>query len=369
MNRSHRRRAAPALLAALAASWLFLGGGRLEASAELRKHLGEFARDIKKFLDQRGEKAVAMGQFAGPPQLAANPGPGLALILSQELQKLQVVVKLKANLGITGEFRDVTDVADPDNKQLAVELKVKIVDRKNQALQVFSCGIFGAPDVAYLVGAVTRLPVNADARGRAAQLEKDLENSPAHVRGARVSAGADRPYAVEILVNQRPRKAQLVDGLPFVEVNRGEIYSIRLANDSDHDAAVLLSIDGINVFAFNEDPEPDGVQREYRVIVPKRGTSLVQGWYRKAGRSDSFLVTGYADSAAAFLSAGSNKIGTVTASFHAAWEKGKAPPADEGQALSSNATGFGPPVEERYVRLEREIGVVRDVVTVRYSRD
>src|SRR5690348_14819994 len=78
---TYRKGAIALLLAALALAW---AGGRADASPELQKQVGEFARDIKKFLDQRGEKAVTLGEINGPPQLEANPGPGLIQLLGEE---------------------------------------------------------------------------------------------------------------------------------------------------------------------------------------------------------------------------------------------------------------------------------------------
>ncbi len=359
-----RHWAAAALVAALVLPWL--PSGRVHASEQLRKQMAEFARDVKKFLDGRGETSIAVGEFTGPPQLACNPGPGLVLLLNEELVKLKVAVKARAKLGLSGEFRPVTD---EESKQLAMELKVKVVNSVNKALQVFSYGILGAPDIAVLCGLNSEPPVPGTPAKRKKQMEEDLDNPRVALEGTKVTNGKGRPYAVELLVNEVARLPRMSDDLPFVRVERGELYTLRLTNRSDYEAGVVVAIDGIDVFAFNEDPDPDGVVRkEFHVIVPKRGTALVQGWYRKNGKSDSFMVTGYSDSAAAQLVKSTAKIGSITCVFKACWPKGANPPADEGGTLSGNATGFGPPVEERYVRLERSFGQMRAAITVRYSK-
>ena len=46
--------------------------------------------------------------------------------------------------------------------------------------------------------------------------------------------------------------ARLVEGLPFVEISRDEIYEIRLINNSPLEAAVQITIDGLSTFAFSE---------------------------------------------------------------------------------------------------------------------
>jgi hypothetical protein len=340
------------------------GPVRVEASVELQKKMKAFARDVKQILDDRGESKISVGAFTGPPQLAANPGPGIAKALTDELRKLKISVGPGAALGVTGQFRDVNDA---DSDKLAVELKVRVVDRKNRALKEFAYGIFGPTEIALLTGANTQLPVTGDTEKALDQLDKDLKKPRAIVKGSRVYSAPDRPYSVEVRVSEAPRAAKLENGLPFVPIDKDEIYTLRLYNNTDFEAAALVVIDGINIFAFNEDPEPDGLEREYRVIIPKRGSAKVKGWYRSRGISDSFQVTDYAKSAAGMLKS-TEKVGTITAAFSVCWDKGGTPPPDE-KTRSATGTGFGPPVENRYVRVERDIGSPRDIITIRYTKD
>jgi hypothetical protein len=355
------------LCLALGLGWALAAPGRLPASPELRKELKKIAVTIKKSLDEEGEKAVAIGQFVGPPQLAANPGPGLALLLTQELKDLGVPVKLRdANLYVAGEFRDVTD---KDSRRLAVELRVKLMDRKKaKALDEWSCGILGVEAIGILTGANSALP---DEEGPAPiqQLDRDLARPRLVVRNhTRLYAAEGRPFSMEILVGDRPRTLEIIEGLPFVSLRRQDIYVIRLNNDSDHDAAVKLCIDGIDIFGFNEDPEPDGKRRDYHVIVGKHSYALVKGWYRKNGVSDSFQVCEYSKSAAAkLLRSDPTQLGTITASFHACWPKGAARADKKSLSRAGDATGFGPPVREDYQTAEIVIGPPRDVLTVRYQ--
>ena len=351
------------LLATLVLAW----PARAQASPEMEKQIGKFAQKIKLFLDDRKEKAVTMGEITGPPQLAANPGPGLVALLGQELTKLHVAIKPAAKLGITGEFRPVRDKA---SKELAMQVKLRIVDAGNNTLAIFSCGVLGAPEIAILGGLSTVISVKEDPAKRKKKMEESLQNPVVAVDGTRITNGPGQPYALEVVVGEQAKQPEMVDKLAFVPLERGEIYAIKLYNKTDRDAAVLLHIDGINVFAFNEDPDPDGVVRkEFHIIVPRNGATVIKGWYRRKGTSDSFLVTGYPESAVAALGLKSSaRVGTITAVFKACWAKGDMPPPEEGASLSGNATGFGPPVEERYVRLERTFGMMRAAITVRYNK-
>jgi len=338
------------------------------AAPGMRGELAQLAKDLKSYLEKRGEKSVAMGQFVGPPQLAVSAGPGLAKILSEELQKNKIEVKRRSKLGIKGEFLDVTDNFK-GNKRLGVQLKVQVVDRTNKSLVTLDCGILDNPDIAILLGATGVLNPRGDDKARNEELKKLVDNPRVHIDGSRVSADKDRPFAMEILVKDTARPAQDDEGQAFVKIDRGEIYTVRLINDADYEVAVKLTIDGISMFAFSEVTNPEtGLHKYNYVVVPAKSSLTVTGWHRTDEISDSFQVTELAKSAAAYL-ASTAKVGTITASFHASWAKDSDPPADELNGRSGSATGFGPPVEAGFTYMRRSVGVVRDVVSVRYTKD
>jgi hypothetical protein len=353
---------------------LTLAGNAVQASDKapaasgMRGELAQMARDLKSFLDKQGEKSVAMGQIVGPPQLAASAGPGLAKILTDELRKNNVDIKRRSRLGLKGEFQDVID-NDGTTKRLAVQLRVQVVDRTNKTLVQMDCGILENEDVATLLGATASLSPKAGNKTRNDQLQGQIDNPKAHLAGSRVSAGKDRPFAMEILVDETARPARSDEGQAFVKIDRGEIYTVRLINDADYEVAVKLTIDGINMFAFSEVTNPEtGLHKYNYVIVPAKSSLTVTGWHRTDEVSDSFQVTELAKSAAAYLNS-TAKVGTITASFHASWAKDADPPADELTGRSGSATGFGPPVEAGFTYMRRSVGVVRDIISVRYTKD
>src|SRR5262249_15377668 len=115
------------------------------------------------------------------------------------------------------------------------------------------------------------------------------------------------------------------NGFAYVPLGVGDIFAVRLVNDSDHDAAVRLTLDGLSLFAFSDHPS-------YRyVIVLSKGSALIKGWHRNNERSEEFRLTRYADGAGARkLRPPTDEVGTITAVFHAAWDPRVGPPADEG---------------------------------------
>lgn len=342
------------------------GASTANASSNLQQELAIVAEEISKFLKARDEHAIALGQFTAPPQLAASGGSGIAHILTDELKKREIEVKPRAALGIEGKFRDVED---SKSKKLAAEITVNLVDRAGQIVLSLVRGVFGDATLAGLLGITTELPPAANDQARDAQLRQGLDAPQAAINNTRVAAAANSPFSIEVLVKSgeqfQARAAQNDGGLAFIPIKRDEIYAIKLNNDSDNDAAVLLTIDGVNVFAFSEN-------KQYtQFVIPAKKSGVIKGWHRNNNVSDSFLVTELAKGAAAELKQPSNNIGTITAAFSAAWENN--PPADEPPnpnqySRSADATGRGPQVEAKYSEVARQFGVVRATVSVRYTK-
>jgi hypothetical protein len=191
----------------------------------------------------------------------------------------------------------------------------------------------------------------------------------APISGARILAAPRSPYAIEILVKgqEQPYRARTPtddEGLAFVPIRRGEAYAVRLINNSPHEAAVSLTIDGLSMFAFSES------KKASRIIVPAGGSTTIRGWHRTDRESNEFLVTEYAKGAAALLKSDPSKVGTITATFAAAWEKKR--PEDEPppppSAPADDATGLGKKVEVKFTRVNRQVGVTRAAISVRYTK-
>src|SRR5262249_48526663 len=224
------------------------------AEDPLRKELAAIAKGISTALKGLGHDTVAVGEFTGPAQLATSSGPSITKMLCEELPKNGVAVKRVASIGVKGEFEDVKD---KQTGLLAVRIKGAVTNRAGQVLFTFSRGVFGDNVVAALLGATATLPADLPPKERSAELEKSLDKPKVHIQGARISAGADSPYAIEILTAPKPggdytpREAAVQDGLAFVPLSRGEVFGIKLINRSPYGAAVTLSIDGINMYAFS----------------------------------------------------------------------------------------------------------------------
>jgi hypothetical protein len=365
------------LLSAIVLIGLCLGlPERASAQSNLRIELARVAADVKKTLEGRGEDSVAVGQFTGPAHIPTSAGPAIAQVVSEELKKVGLNVKQRANFTVEGRYRDVVDA---DSKLLAAQLTIKVLDRQDEVVIELQRGIFGDATIPTLFGLTTHLPPDANAKDRSEAMTQAIDKPSTTIANSRVSAGKGSPFAIEVLVKPSnsstpaPRGAEEKDGLAFVPIARGEVYQVRLINDSNHEAAVVLSIDGLSMFSFSDLRDPKSGQPKYHVVlVPAKGTATIPGWHRSNEHSEQFEVTEYAKSAAAELKSTAN-IGTITACFMASWPEKGQPPADEptkpGEyARSGDATGRGARVGVKYDEVKRNLGVIRATVSVRYTK-
>jgi hypothetical protein len=372
-------------LIALAASVILLLSPRpAAASQELREALRDLAAAVNKVLAGEREDAIAIGSFTGPATLPTASGPGIAQVLGEEFAKLGVAVKERAKFGITGSYAPAElPAANPDDraigkKVLAIKLTASLVDGFNNPVGNlnFQRVIRGEATFLELIPLTVSLPPQGREVDRHQRLRdiytppKDGQKKADSKLGSVIRSG---PYAIEILVEDKPREAVAKEGLAFVPIRRGEAYAVRLINDSEYDAAVQLRIDGLSVFTFSELRHTDGPQKGepgYTVmLVPAKKSAIIPGWHITNEKTDRFLVTAYAKSASANLKP-TAAVGTISATFQAAWEK--TPPPDEPGKKKSpgsgDATGRGPRIDKKYEEVTRQLGVIRDEIAVRYTR-
>jgi hypothetical protein len=312
--------------------------------------------------------SVSIGRFDGPPQLDASSGPGIAKILADELALHEITVKKRAELGLKGSFHTARTGAN----RLAVQIKGEMFNSIGEPLFTFDHQVGTAQDISSLLGLTAELPANKPEKQREQVLEKSIATPQTVVANARVTPSATSPYALEIHVMAdgefRPRPAVNDEGLAFAEINRGETYGVMVVNDSPHAAAVRLSIDGVNVFAFSD-------HKEYKhYIIPAKKSVILKGWHRTNAVSDSFQIGEFSKSAAASLLPDGGSVGTITATFAAAWPENSPPPADElaaqlvSRGAGRDATVRGPEVQQTFNEVRMHTGVVRAAISIRYSK-
>jgi hypothetical protein len=345
----------------------FLAAQTTRASEGLRPSLAEISQEIAKLLKGRAEDAIAVGAITGPAHVPSSSGPGIKKILIEELQKQGVRVQSRAKLEIKGDY---LDVIDKDSQLLSLRLRASVLDRQGEIIVAIDKKIDDRDVLAQVMG-VSKVDLGAGVtpERESQAMKQRLESPSIGIVGSRIEADRQRPYALEIQVKERgrylPRSAVEEEGLAFVPIHRGEVFGVNLINDSENDAAVELTIDGLSMFAF----APNTNARH--IIVPKRSSYLVKGWYRNNQSSEEFLITEYSRSAVAQLLSNPDQIGTITATFAAAWDPNERPPSDESTKFRdpfNNAVGRGRQVVTPLREVRKQFGRVRDVVTVRYKK-
>ncbi len=354
-----------------AAAVVLLASGPANASESLRKAIRErIAEPIRKLLAEEKQDAIAVGEFSGPAFFDTNAGPGIQQLLAEELKALKVDVRKNANLSVKGRYANVPDPTSPGLTM--VKLTAEVLDRADERKLEFQAELRNSSDIARMLAVTAKLPQPDEGRKeRNQELNRRLEKPDVEVSGSKVSAAPDSKYAVEILVKSspdeeaRPRLAHKLNGQAFVDIKRGEIYEIRLYNDSTSEAAITVSIDGLDVFAFSEVRNGDRPKYTHYFLQPHTSAELI-GWHLRDNPPDnyaSFQVTEYGKgtSARQVVGRAQGKQGIITVTFA---------PCYKGQPRSmADETGLGPP---RSVKVEpvtkRSFGPPLEIVNIRYTR-
>jgi hypothetical protein len=386
------------------------------ANENLREPLGRVAKAVAKVLQDRSADSIAIGEFTGPPSFASAAGPGIRKVLAEEFAKVGIrEKKIGASIGIQGKYvvhedqpafaggekgpphlRIIASLVDKNGQVLTemnVEVTVKIGEVDGEAitdktrifagtLTVDSYGgsndIGGGGTLAEALGATVDLQSRRRQPGvdPTTSVIDSFANPTAVVlaNGIAVAAGRESPFQMETLVGGQPRPIRLDDGHPYVDLPEGDSFQIRFTNRSPYDVAVTYLIDGVNSYAFSDIRETKGPYRgepKYnKWIVPRGQTFVLKGRHRTNDYVDKFLITDFADSAAAKLGSTSG-LGTITASVRATWREGEKPPPGE-VMVAKMVVGVGRGDRDvQQVKEDvapREYGQTRAVITVRYAK-
>jgi hypothetical protein len=353
------------------AGWLG-GAAPARANRPLQLELKEAAQQIARYLRQRSD-SVAVSTFTcnhadAPP---TNYGGGIYKSLCEELERLALRINPEARYIVSGTYRIIID-ASSDPKELALKLELRLRERgSSKGFElVIERAVISEEAVVGALGLTVSLPPEASPLQRRQEIEAQVEKpKPGHLEQTRVFAKPDSPYGLEVLVKRgskfEPCPVRTKGGLVRADLKRDDVYAVRLINNSDHESAVNLTIDGLDLFAFSDN-------RGAQIILKPKSTALVKGWPRTFTESNEFLVTEYARSAAHQLKS-TGEVGVITANFAAAWPVNGPRPADEPAdpnpgARATDATGHGAPFEEKYTPVNRNVGVLRATVAVRYAK-
>jgi hypothetical protein len=345
-------------------------------ASSLERECQEIAKDVARQMREGApDHGVCIRDFGfnGPKEAICSGGPGIVKSLMDELNRLNVKIDDRSPICVRGQY-DL--VRDSETDLPAVRIAYQVQNGNRAPINREPRGVFGDDSIAATLGLTVELPPDEDFKQRGKRIWAAYTKPSFFIaHETRVATDARSPYALEIVVADEPRRVSGQGGQAFVPIAKSETYTIRLYNDSDYDAAVVLKIDGLSVFAFSEFKDPaTGRPRFDYLIVPAKSSGTVRGWHRNNNVSYSFKVTEYAESAAAELNQKSD-IGMITAIFSAAWPKeGPVPPAEPLESPTrlasrgATATARGPEVSVIYKEVERYRGRTRAPITVRYTK-
>ncbi|MEZ6092537.1 MAG: hypothetical protein R3C05_31920 [Pirellulaceae bacterium] len=344
---------------------------RVHADPLLDQGLEKMAIEIKSFLDdERLPKQMIVGDFSGAPRLKASGGVEISRAIAQQLEKVGIVVSDDADLQLMGSFKLKEAKAQPhdDFESLALEIEATILDGEDEELAEVPISVFGSVAL-QIAGQTVEVPPKLPERQRQEKLVSQTKNPPTNIDQSRTRPSQDSPFGVEVLVrngNRLDSRSPRLDsrGRSNVDLHLGEEYVVRLYNDASFEAAVTLTIDGVDMFIDAEDAPKDS-----RLIVYPGRHVDIPGWYITQTNSKAFEIGGYEESVAK-RQGSSKSVGTISATFRACWDPNGPRPADEpgGNAKGGKATKQGRDISKNYVQLIRDFGEVRAVVSVRYDR-
>jgi hypothetical protein len=360
------------------------------------KAIESMADDLVKFLKPSGLR-LRVDSFLAPN--TTSNGAAVVKSLRDELRK-RGVTEEGATHSVAGKIKmgrrdeqvvvvleaEIVDAAN-DTEQ---ELKQRIVMDQTKALQLFGITVdasiaTGGPPKSSSANppianakppAETPLPPQKAADSIAASVttprvavvpQLSADSPEAGVVRQLIRAAPDSPYALEIERQSAPGKFEpcfiRVEQVgtsgrqAFVELKPTDVFEIRLHNDGQSRVGCILTLDGVNTFAFSDVP----AWRQLGKMVLSPGKSVVRGWHRNDALSHEFVITKIGSGAASQLGV-INNVGAITAVFVQVSDQ----PFKDGPLV--DAVGVGKLKEAPYKTVPAYFGEPIAAITVRYRR-
>jgi hypothetical protein len=351
----------------------FLGSLRSAHGDELLDQgLAMMAKEIKSFLaEEKLPTKVIVGDFSGVPKLKASGGVEISRSIKSQLEAAGLTVDDDADTQIMGKFKLVEKRQHPQDEfdSLGLEILAQIFDGNGDPLAELPISVFGSVVLQISGASGVDIPPMMPEKQRQEKMIEQVKNPPTSTDQGKTKPTATSPFSVEILVvkgNQLEKRPATLDQQKRanVDLHQGEEYVVRLHNAADFEAAVTLTIDGVDMFVDATDAPSNS-----RIIVAPGKYADVPGWYISKTNTKAFQIGGYEQSVAKRVG-NSTGIGTITAAFRASWDPKGPPPVDEpsGQPKGGKATTQGRDLAKNYEIVTRDFGDVRAVVSVRYDR-
>lgn len=342
--------------------------------------IGKIAQRVIEIVAGEGQSAVKIGGFVGPPEFNSNSGPGIEQSLRLALEQIRPgIVQRKAALTVEGRYKLFNEKKNAEDQaggdRVFVNLSIEIRDAVDEPVKRFNVELRSPPDIAKLLQVTASLTEKDASLGeRNREVKKQAEQPAVFIAGPQVRAKAESKFSVALAVKPRdsaepaaPRPAVDEGGMAFVEIQPCETYEILVKNDSDDEAAVEITVDGLSVFVFSEVRDAAGAFPLYRnYIVAPHSTATIVGWHLRDKGPDnyaSFLVSEYGKAERGGVARPAQRdTGVVFVAISRSFPKGK------GAGRGANETGLDPPRSVDVKPVERDLAPPHEFVAIRYSR-
>lgn len=306
-----------------------------DSTAAMAKSLSE---EVTKFLKNTdsGQQKVRLGDFAasGPSLPPGATGGGIVAALQTELGKERI--DNSSTLELRGNFFYLSEASTPNDKFIKVTAQL-LDTKKGEVVREFQFKnlIKSVTDIVKTVGASGALDPSATSDKRREDVAKSIPEAPGKkpenptvvISGSEIHAKINDKnfYGVELRSNIKdapgkpnPQKPEEKDGLPFVPLNKGEVYVLRIINSTSKEVGVSVAIDGVDMFHLSETFPNKNKQRYY--FVEPNGEITIEGWHRNTQQIFEFLVDDVEKGVVSQLKVDlpnlKNKIGTITVGFN-----------------------------------------------------
>lgn len=327
---------------------------------------------------------LAIGPITSQTSTIANRSGGIRAILQEVLEQAGYTVSSSplepAPVTVTLQYRFTTDgesAGPPARGFKEFCVKVSVANNQNGSVRDLEIVVprqiveqsHSTPFWQYMTGSNTarfappeRPPVAlmTDDRGAASEAVS-IQTAP--------DAGGERECQVLVLAakdggyEERPlmtRRGQWV-----VSLEQEELFGLKLVNNSDHDLAVRLTLDGVNSFHFSK------LSDKYTFYYVAGHSSLwVPGWHIDNEHSAAFQIGKYAGSVNQEVLEQPSDVGTITAEFARAWTDPNARPEDEtsrAAMMPEKAIHRGPDLEKSYVEKRVYHGRFTEMMNIVYA--
>lgn len=360
-----------------------IGTSRLSANDELELNLDGAVKDwiCSTFRSERID-SIAVGGFecVGDQKVQANQASGgmeIARRLTQALKRNKFNVDTTANAKIHGEYMLKKD---KEKHYLYISFKLTDTNTFKEIVKFARNHVeIKRPDlVAKLIGLTGDLAgENNEKRAVALNRLIDKPKPQDGNAGSIVKSDPNSDFGMEILVKNpdtgeyRARGTRIQGGMPFIQLNKGDVYSVRFYNQSKEPVAADLSLDGLGTLTLNENEN----LRQGRYIISPGQTAEIKGWSinNEPEGAHEFKIGAFDNAIAAQrLPRERLKIGMITATFARAWDAKNPPPDVRNRPAIKDspdkvANVLGNRIAQELEIVDFEFGFPSAVITIRYS--